>query len=403
MDIEFLEADAVDEKLKKFIVKYEKFYWAVAWGAMTPAAKMLFVSSEKFEHVTFGVAFSQTHPDLIDNLIGIEGALVATKFPGGTYHPKVYGFRSGGRAAAIVGSANFTFGGLGKNLEAAIALEGNAADPFFKELFAFTRKCAGFGEPVTPQYARAYRASFKRASCMAKPPRDPMEGLRQVKPSGFSSSIISMSWAEFVRCVNAAAEHDVAESLELLAITQKWFASISSFGDFSREQRKAVAGIIGKHQKISDDLDHHWGWFGSMKGAGDFANRIDANDEYLARALDMIPQKGEVTKEHFVNFRADFARAFRHSAREGQLATATRLLAMKRPDTFVCICKPNVTEAARLMGFAKSALNLDDYWEKVIEIVRLSDWYNFKKPSGKDGELWESRVAMLDAIFYQPG
>lgn len=82
--------------------------------------------------------------------------------------------------------------------------------------------------------------------------------------------------------------------------------------------------------------------------------------------------------------------------------TASRLLAMKRPDTFICICKPNIGEASRRMAFSRTMLELDDYWEKVIEVIRLSDWYHAQKPDGVDGEIWENRVAMLDAILYRP-
>ena len=75
---------------------------------------------------------------------------------------------------------------------------------------------------------------------------------------------------------------------------------------------------------------------------------------------------------------------------------------MKHPDTFICICNPNQTEASMRMGFARTTLTLDDYWDKVVEVVRLAEWLNADKPDGSAGELSESRVAMLDAILYHP-
>ena len=54
------------------------------------------------------------------------------------------------------------------------------------------------------------------------------------------------------------------------------------------------------------------------------------------------------------------------------------------------------------MGFAKTTLNLDNYWNKVVEVTRASDWYNFDKPKARNGQIWECRAAMLDAIFYDP-
>jgi hypothetical protein len=403
LKVQFLRTNAVDMILRRLIVECDEFHWAVAWGSMTSTAKTLFRYPEKFRNVTFGVAFSHTDPKVVDALQNIEGARVATKFAGGTFHPKVYGFRSGSQAEAVVGSANFTFGGLDNNWEAAIYVTGNAADPFFLDVFKFTEDSAKLGEAVTPTFALAYGASCKRASRMIKPPRDPMEGLGAISPAGFASPLVSMSWQAYAAAVRASAHHNVDESLNLLRIAQQWFASTKSFARLTAEQRKAIAGVIGKKQrKLSLDLDRDWGWFGSMKGMGDFANRVKENDRSLARALDCIPGKGEVTRSHFDLFIRHFKKAFDGSTRIGGVPTATRLLAMKRPDTFVCICNPNIVEASARMGFARTTLNLEDYWEKVIEVVRLSDWYNVEKPDNADGELWENRVAMLDAIFYAP-
>ncbi len=402
MQIDFLDAKDVDSRLRDLIAEHEEFHWAIAWGSMTDVARELLRYSVKFRNVTFGVAFSQTDPDLVDALIGVRNASVAIRFPGGTYHPKVYGFRSGGRAAAIVGSANFTFGGLGRNLEAAVALTGDAGAPFFQDLFAFTSESAGYGQAVTPEFAAAYRASCRRAARMPRPPRDPLDGLERIKPAGFSSPLISMGWDAYVAEVRASAHHDIDGSLDLLRIAQEWFASVPSFGRLTPAQRKAIAGIIGENQKTDADLDRDWGWFGSMRGMGDFANRIDENDRYLAQALDSIPQKGDVTRKHYERFVTLFRKAFRNSSRMGGVPTASRLLAMKRPDTFICICRPNIAEASRRMAFSRTTLELDDYWDKVIEVLRLSDWYHARKPDGADGEIWENRAAMLDAILYRP-
>lgn len=402
MQVEFLRTVAVDATLRDLIVNNDEYHWAVAWGNMTDAAKSLFLYPGRFKHVTFGVAFSQTHPDVVDALQGIKGARVATKFAGGTYHPKVYGFRSGRRASAIVGSANFTFGGLDKNWEAAIHVTGSIDEPFFADLFRFTRESAKFGEDVTPKFASAYRASFKRAAGMPKPPRDPLKGLKFVTREGSGSALTTIDWPAYVSEVNRSAHHDVRESLDLLRVAQGWFASSKSFAKLSVSQRKAIAGTIGPNQSLSGDIAREWGWFGSMKAAGDFANRIAENDEYLARAVDCIPHKGEVKEQHYRTFVGHFRKAFRNSLRKGGVPTASRLLAMKRPDTFLCVCGPNIRNVAARMNFSRTTLDLENYWDKVVEVIRLSDWYNVDKPDDRNGELWESRAAMLDAIFYDP-
>jgi hypothetical protein len=54
------------------------------------------------------------------------------------------------------------------------------------------------------------------------------------------------------------------------------------------------------------------------------------------------------------------------------------------------------------LSFAPTTLSLDNYWERVIEPIRQSPWYNADRPSGRDAELWDARVAMVDAIYYAP-
>lgn len=401
MKIEFLNAKTTSEAIRKLMRDHDEFHWAVAWGTTNDLTQEMLRATNKFRNVTFGVAFSQTDPDVIDALVGVKHARVATKFHGGTYHPKVYCFRSKTKAAAVVGSANFTRGGLDKNHEAAVLIKGDPNDPFFRDLLNFAAESAGYGETITKDFAATYRLSHQRASRMPKPPRDPLANLTAPQRKALQSQILSLSWNQYVGAVySSSALHDPAESLQLLRIAQKWFAAVPSFSDLSAAQRKAVAGVIGERQKTDKELKRDWGWFGSMKGAGDFANRIDENDQYLAKAVNSIPQKGEVLKEHYDRFLELFAKAFANSERGGQVPTASRLLAMKRPDTFLCVCSPNREEAARQLGFSKSTLKLDDYWEKVVEPIRLSEWYNEEKPAGKHGDLWESRVAMLDTIFY---
>jgi hypothetical protein len=398
MNVEFLEANEIRLRLRRYMEEYEEFHWAVAWAAHPNMAKELFAHRSKFRNVTFGVAFSQTAPDVVDALVGVDHGYIATRFEGGTYHPKVYCFRTGRRVAALVGSANFTGGGLGANLEAAVALTGTMDDAALSDIITFARRSAGYGRQVTKPYADAYRASCIRAARLPKAPRNPVPEVH----FGAVDSIVMKDWDEYVRRLQDSRHHDMARSLELLAIARRWFATDASFAHFSAAQRKAIAGTLGEYQKIGPELDRDWGWFGSMRGAGDFANRIEQNDRFLAKALDSIQSGGEVTRAQYERFCKLFRQAFAGSSRTGGVPTATRLLSMKRPDTFLCICKPNIVQAAKELGFSRTTLDLENYWDRVVEPIRLSNWYNADKPDYPDGELWEARVAMLDVLFYRP-
>lgn len=403
MEVKFLGGVAIERAIKALLAEHDEAHWAVAWGTCTPLAKALLAQPEKLKSITFGLAFSQTDPDLVDALVGRDGCFVVETFPGGTYHPKVYAFRSGTRAAAVIGSANFTRGGLGRNHEASVLIIGSISDPALADALAFTAESAKLGSVVSDELAKRYRLSCKIAARKPGPSRDPLKYLLRENSNGPLSPLIEMSWPEYVRAVHSSVHHNVDGSLSLLRTAQGWLAAVGSFHDLETEQRKAIAGFLGKHTKsLDEEFNQDWGWFGSMRGAGDFMNRIAENDSFLASAVDSIPQKGEITRAHFDRFARLFVKAFDNSERIGGVATASRLLAMKRPDVFLCISKPNRTAAAAELGFARSTLTLDNYWDGVVEVIRASDWYNSDKPEGPEGRLWEARAAMLDSIFYRP-
>jgi len=132
-------------------------------------------------------------------------------------------------------------------------------------------------------------------------------------------------------------------------------------------------------------------------------NRISEKDKWISKAIDIIPRNGNVSKSKYENFCEFFLRAFEGSTRKGGVPTASRLLGMKRPDTFVCISKRYKLGLTKAMAFSASTLNLENYWERVIEPIGQAQWFNAERPaSGQSAEIWDGRVAMLDAIYYAP-
>ncbi len=81
----------------------------------------------------------------------------------------------------------------------------------------------------------------------------------------------------------------------------------------------------------------------------------------------------------------------------------TRLLAMRRPDQFVCIDGPNIKGVCGYLGAPYSTVNLDNYWELIIEQVRVTPWYLEDEPlDSEERKIWQCRTALLDAIYYDP-
>jgi HKD family nuclease len=401
MDVELLSAVTVSRRLRTLIDKHDEIHLAVAWGYNGPLAEHLLENKSKFASVTFGLAFCQTDPALIESLVGVQNAYVAQ---GGkaTFHPKIYYFRSGNEAEAIVGSSNFTAGGLSKNWEACLHVKGRAKDTVFDQIRAVLKDYESLRKEVTRELAASYRIQFEAAQKLRKP-KDPVLPGDGLPWTQVASPLAQMTWPTYIHAVKSSKYHALDKRLILLRTCQHLFARVRSFAALSEDEWKAIAGVIGERQKQESGLDSlDWGWFGSMKGMGDFANRIREHDAWLARAVDSIPRHGEVSREQYDAFCEHFLKAFEHSSRTGGVPTATRLLAMKRPDTFVCVSKPNTAGLSKALGFPRTTLGLENYWERVIEPIRLSPWYNAARPSGPDAEIWDGRAAMLDAIYYAP-
>ena len=156
--------------------------------------------------------------------------------------------------------------------------------------------------------------------------------------------------------------------------------------------------LLGIPNRLKVDNDVYWGYFGSMQGAGKFKNRIGENDEIISNALDEIPLSGQITKIHFQRFLKKYTSVFPGI----YLGTATRLLAMKRPDVFVCLDSKNKSELCKDFGIVKSGLNYDRYWDDIIERIYDSDWWINPEPKDKTERLiCDSRAAFLDSLYYE--
>ncbi len=401
MQVTLLDAKSTARRLSALIRKHDRISIAVAWGGITSVADTLLANRAKFESILIGVDFSATDPDLIDRLVDVPNAFVAKNRPG-CFHPKIFYFQSGTIAEAIVGSANFTKGGLGPNLEAGVHVRGAVENPFFQQVRDQLDRYKPLCLPITQPLANSYRRQSKAAGGSPRPKKPVLPGDGKHWTS-FNSPLGIMSWTEFAKQARQDLHHDYKKRLRLVRAIQQLFAKTPSFADLSSAEAKGVAGVLGRVEAQEAGLeDLEWGWFGSMGGAGTFAELIGLEDKTLAKALDAVPKRGNVTGAQFDDYVAAFTVAFSQSRRTARLAPATRLLAMKRPDFFVCVNGGNTAGLAAALAFAPTTIKLENYWERVIEPIQHAPWYNAPRPTGSEMELWDARVAMLDAIYYEP-
>lgn len=403
MKTSFLDAVKITKKLKKFILDFDEIHWAVAWGTNNVLADILIDNKKKIKKIIIGIDFSHTDPKFLKRLSLNNKTKVAINLVGGTFHPKIYYFESGDKAVAIVGSANFTNGGVGggNNIEAAILIEGSVDDDSLIDIKNMVNSLWEEGSPITQDFLASYELQYA-ANQKYKKALNKKLRINKPKIDATYPDLLTMSWTKYIKLVKSSNHHDFDKRLAILNKAQHLFNSVKSFSDMDILERKAIAGIIGKKEKNDTELENYdWAWFGSMVGSGVFKNRISENDIHLSLALDHIPRIGDVTKDDYDAFIEDFQQAFNGLTRKGGVPSASRLLAMIRPDQFICVDSLNCRNLSKDLGFIKSRLDFNMYWSEIIEPITQSVWWQSPRPPGLNGQLWEGRVAMLDAIYME--
>lgn len=216
-------------------------------------------------------------------------------------------------------------------------------------------------------------------------------------------SIKSRNWKQFMDEIYNATSHDLQKRIRVIEIAQQLFNKIKSFKDLGIDERKFIAGVPNN---LTINGAEDWGYFGSMKGAGVFRNKINTNNVQISEALDQIPLTGKVTKDVYDNFICHYQQAFINTTLQNanNLSTATRLLTMKRPDTFVCLDNKNRANLCRDFGIIQARMDYNRYWNEIIETIFQSDWWLNPTPTPNNNnelKISEARAAFLDSLYYE--
>jgi HKD family nuclease len=387
----------LEAALAGLLKRCKRARWAVAWASSSaPGFELLTQQQSKIAQLTVGTHFYQTDPEFIAAFIEHSNAQFVLN-PSGVFHPKLYYFEHGsGRWDCVVGSPNFTQAAFSSNSESAVWInqEDTGAIAAHEEIVSALDAYRTLGRSVAPEDLEAYRAVWARQQKRLGPlsgTYSPPTRSKKAPRSPLDVPIFKESWKQYFRTVKEATEHATDGRLAVLEEAARLFRKHGRFSDIDHEGRRGIAGL-GR----TDELD--WQWFGSMKGAGYFKQAVNENNAQLSDALDRIPLTGEVGRADFDAFVQRFSSAFERSG----TATATRLLAFKRPDYFVCLDSKNRKQLCEAFDIPKH-VDLDDYWSKVIERIRDSNWWNAPEPSGGlERRIWRCRVAFLDVRFYSP-
>lgn len=388
-----------EKQFLRLLDKFSKYYWLTAWaGVNSKSFEKLMQNRQKIEKIVVGIHFYQTHPDFIETFLETENVKYI-KQPEGTFHPKLFLFyNNDGDWELIIGSANFTNAAFTINTEISSLIKSTDfnASEVLKQVFSIINTTWGESKSFDEDELNDYRLIWKNN----RPKINSLSGSygshnfnKKNKPI-YLVPVAKMDWQEFMNKVYNDKHHSLISRIKVLKTAKSLFRKVESFNELSEDERKFIAGIPNTLQ-VDKDVD--WGYFGSMKGAGVFKKRIIENDENISKALDEIPLSGQITKIHYQRF----LKYFTLTINGNYLATASRLLAMKRPDVFICMDSKNRSALCKDFDIIQLGLDYERYWNEIIERIYDSEWWLNPKPKDKiERSVSDSRAAFLDSLYY---
>lgn len=401
MEVKFLSRAQTQATLIALVESCEAMQWAVAWATENEVFEAGMRNGSKFEHFVIGTHMFQTHPEVLERARALKAAAIVPP-EGDLFHPKVYLFRNGRRIRCVIGSPNLTLAAMSRNVEASVLLDGSLDDEALAELSSFVADARRNAQRISPEFLYRYRHQYA-AKAAAREELERFADVRQPFDPNTQRAPHAMRWADYlvqVRNPLHPTAHLLEQRLAVLTKARSLFATAKPYAGWSEYDRKLVAGTLGRRRGAQSGVDY--GLFGSMGGNGVFAGLVNQSAEGLSDALDFIPLMGEVTRDDYHRYREAFIAAFGQDGTASGLSTATRLLAMKRPDAFVCINSANEVDLCRHFGVSPTTTDLENYWERIIEPMHGDAWWRHPQPSNSaDAEIWLGRAALLDAIYYR--
>ena len=398
----------VNKEISRLIRGCASCQLAVAWASVGfDAFDLLAQFSTKIEKMIVGTHFFQTHPAFIEKFL-THTKVRFVKNTDGVFHPKVYFFENAeGDWECLVGSPNFTKGGFCQNAEVAMLmtnLDRGAQEALsgIKALInAYWQNASRFSRPALKAYRKAWKWKQPMLRSLQGKFGNPQEDESDNGKTPFDIPVLQMTWFDFFKTVQAETitphGHIMKARLQVIQTAKRLFETHKHFNKIDKQERRKIAGLL-----TTPNVDYRL--FGSMIPTWQFKDAVVSDDERLDRlslALDVIPVAGAISRDTYLKYTKRFVKAFPGGG--AGLATATRLLAMKRPDYFVCIDKKNEQQICKEFHVTiKAPYKYEQYWDSIIVRIMEAMWWSSPAPHpGVERDVWEARVAFLDSHYYK--
>ena len=397
--MEYLSSsEEIKEKLIFLIQECTSMQIATAWGTTNNKVfNELSKNSSKIQKLIVGTHFYQTDPKFLEYFINEENVKVV-KQTSGVFHPKIYFFLLSDGWECVIGSANFTNAAFTINDEIAVSISDydRNSDKTKNEIMMSFAKWNKLSEIIDEDFLEKYKLHYE-----AKKHNIEQLSNKSDKSDGnsFKSHIFSLTWDDYItniKLLDFNGEEGIIQRIKILEESEKMFDSKESFNDLDNISQKKISGF---YEKQNESID--WLLFGSMKGSGEFKKVINSNSKLIGKAIDSIPLKGIVNKLDYKKFVEKFNETFDDN--KNRLATSTRLLAIKRPDYFICLDSANKKSFCKDFGI-ENEINLNNYWEEVVDRIKNCLWWNKEEAELSDGiekSIWKGRTAFLDSLYYK--
>lgn len=380
--------------------RYTHYKWVLPWAGPTKGFKLADVLSEndnRIDQLVVGFQQYQTAPEFVARYLRNPKVRFLWQTDG-TLHSRLFLFYNTPYDwAAIVGSSDFCAESFSRNREVNILLTHKDADLFVfqkmsDQVDALWNESIRLNMADLNTYQDAYQMHQHHLQALKHyNPAQTHDNPRSTAPHLQNAGLDIADWATFYHEVLTHG-HEVDLRVQLLQQAEAMFRSVESFVDLPPLQRKCLAGF----QKKVRGSDINWMHFGSMRGAGEFKNLI-MQDNDLARAIDIIPLDGEVTDEQLNTYFQAFSRW------KNPLASATRLLTMKRPDLFICLDSQNQKDLSQRLQIPQNQFTLPNYRPVILSRLYRSLWYQDTAPATTATEslVKKYRLAMLDSLLVE--
>ena len=400
------------EALRKLCSWAQELRLVYAWASSEDgkSAHWHVLPLEKVTRATIGTKFASTEPWILRKLLDCgRDVLRVIVDSQGVFHPKVILGICGNEAQALLGSSNFTSGGFGTNTELNVHLFGFLNESPMIDIAKFMNEQwlhkGAFlpSEGWLERYEEAYRSrpvpqSVPPRPAVRPPPRPAVRPPKPVPVLLSDASQLSISWDDYFGMIRRRDGYRMANGHQMRVFDhpgnssylqetercQNLFLRFGSFAGMPLNDRKFVAGFGGTS-----------GYFGRMGGAGNFKKIVSRSPLELSTALDEIPTAEAVNVDHV---RAVLDQAL--SIFGVNLGTATRLLVAKRPDSFISL---NKGSRRRIKEVFKAAPTRPEPYLRLLEQIWEYPWVQSVPPSDHlELRVWNARVALLDALMYEP-